>query len=44
MTVTLGGLLVWTLVDAFFIQKDLRIKNAAIRQEVFAAHGISNMA
>lgn len=44
MTITLGGLGFWTLIDAFFIQRRLRTKNAAIRQEVFAANGIYNMA
>ena len=31
MTLTLGGFGVWTLVDAFFINRRIAVKNAAIR-------------
>lgn len=44
MTLTLGGLGFWALLDAFFIPRRLREKNRAIRQQVFAGNGIPNMA
>ena len=31
MTLTLGGFGVWALVDAFFINRRIAVKNAAIR-------------
>ena len=31
MTLTLGGFGVWTLVDAFFINRRIAVKNAEIR-------------
>lgn len=31
MTLTLGGCGVWALVDAFFINRRIAVKNAAIR-------------
>ncbi|MDN6242157.1 TM2 domain-containing protein [Corynebacterium variabile] len=44
MTLTLGGLGFWALIDAFFIPRRLREKNQVIRQQVFASNGIANMA
>lgn len=44
MTLTLGGLGLWTLIDAFLINGELRKQNDKIRREVFAMHGIPSMA
>lgn len=43
MTLTLGGLGVWALIDAFLINKAYARKNDEIRQRVFAENGIANM-
>lgn len=43
MTLTLGGLGVWALIDAFRINKAYARKNDEIRQRVFAENGIANM-
>lgn len=43
MTLTLGGLGVWALIDAFLINKAYARKNDEIRQRVFTENGIANM-
>ncbi|QNP93150.1 TM2 domain-containing protein [Corynebacterium zhongnanshanii] len=42
MTLTLGGFGLWTLIDAFFITFEMRRKNRAIRDEIFAANGLTS--
>lgn len=44
MTVTLGGLRIWTLIDAAFINHRIRVKNREIREIIFTNNGIPNMA
>lgn len=44
MTLTLGGLGIWTLIDAFFINGALRRENAKIRQTHFNQAGIGHLA
>lgn len=44
MTLTLGGIGIWALIDAVFINRRLRVKNRDIRQRIFAANGIPDMA
>ncbi|MCZ9296687.1 TM2 domain-containing protein [Corynebacterium yonathiae] len=43
MTLTLGGLGIWALIDAFFINKAYARKNDKIRREIFEANGIADM-
>lgn len=40
MTVTIGGIGIWALVDVLFIPGALRTANARIRHEVFTMNGI----
>ena len=44
MTVTLGVLRIWTLIDAAFINHRIRVKNREIREIIFTNNGIPNMA
>lgn len=44
MTLTLGGIGLWALIDGLFINRRLRVKNREIRQRIFAANGIPDMA
>lgn len=40
MTITLGGLGIWYLIDGFFLPRRLRQKNSAIRADVFTRYGL----
>ncbi|MEH3075395.1 MAG: TM2 domain-containing protein [Quadrisphaera sp.] len=41
MTLTLGGLGFWTLIDAFLMGRRLERVNAEIRRDIFGRHGIA---
>jgi len=41
MTLTLGGLGFWALIDAFFINKRLREKNEEIERQIMVDMGLS---
>ena len=40
MTLTFGGIGVWALIDAFFINGAVAKANSKIRAQVFAEHGV----